>query len=121
MASTSFTSAGEKPNWASKLLRAHWVHPEVVVDVTYLTWTEGGLLRAVVSGAAAGQAGAGGRSVYPASTEAECVVDGELRMACPLTPSRSAQTGRPAPPFNRVAACIKKRATALDYFCHCRS
>jgi len=25
----------------------HWVRPEVVVEVTYLTWTEGGLLRAV--------------------------------------------------------------------------
>jgi ATP-dependent DNA ligase len=27
--------------------RVHWVRPEVVVEVTYLTWTEGGLLRAV--------------------------------------------------------------------------
>ena len=25
----------------------HWVCPKVVVEVTYLTWTEGGLLRAV--------------------------------------------------------------------------
>jgi hypothetical protein len=30
-----------------KLLKVHWVRPEVVVEVTYLTWTEGGLLRAV--------------------------------------------------------------------------
>ena len=30
-----------------KLSSVHWVRPEVVVEVTYLTWTEGGLLRAV--------------------------------------------------------------------------
>src|SRR5260370_40644869 len=30
-----------------ELLRVHWVLPEVGVEVTYLTWTEGGLLRAV--------------------------------------------------------------------------
>jgi len=30
-----------------ELSRVHWVQPEVVVEVTYLTWTEGGLLRAV--------------------------------------------------------------------------
>ena len=30
-----------------QLSRVHWVRPEVVVEVTYLTWTEGGLLRAV--------------------------------------------------------------------------
>jgi ATP-dependent DNA ligase len=30
-----------------KLSRVHWVRPEVVVEVTYLTWTEDGLLRAV--------------------------------------------------------------------------
>ena len=29
------------------LSRVHWVRPEVVVEVTYLTWTEGGLLCAV--------------------------------------------------------------------------
>src|SRR5262245_36028956 len=29
--------------------RVHWVRPEVVVEVTYLTWIEGGLLRAVLS------------------------------------------------------------------------
>src|SRR5215510_2647730 len=28
-------------------VRVHWVQPEVVAEVTYLTWTEGGLLRAV--------------------------------------------------------------------------
>jgi len=30
-----------------ELSRVHWVRPEVVAEVTYLTWTEGGLLRAV--------------------------------------------------------------------------
>ena len=30
-----------------KLSKVHWVRPEVAVEVTYLTWTEGGLLRAV--------------------------------------------------------------------------
>jgi len=30
-----------------ELSRVHWVRPEVVVEVTYLIWTEGGLLRAV--------------------------------------------------------------------------
>jgi DNA ligase D-like protein (predicted ligase) len=30
-----------------ELSRVHWVRPEVVVEVSYLTWTEGGLLRAV--------------------------------------------------------------------------
>ena len=30
-----------------ELSRVHWVRPEVVVEVTYLTWTEAGLLRAV--------------------------------------------------------------------------
>jgi bifunctional non-homologous end joining protein LigD len=32
---------------ALELSRVHWVRPDVVVEVTYLTWTEGGLLRAV--------------------------------------------------------------------------
>jgi bifunctional non-homologous end joining protein LigD len=32
---------------ALELSRVHWVRPELVVEVTYLTWTEGGLLRAV--------------------------------------------------------------------------
>ena len=30
-----------------ELSRVHWVRPEVVVEVAYLTWTEAGLLRAV--------------------------------------------------------------------------
>lgn len=30
-----------------ELSRVHWVRPEIVVEVTYLTWTEAGLLRAV--------------------------------------------------------------------------
>ena len=30
-----------------ELSRVHWVRPEIVVEVTYLTWTEGSLLRAV--------------------------------------------------------------------------
>jgi len=32
-----------------KLSRVHWVRPEVVVEVTYLTWTEDNLLRQVSS------------------------------------------------------------------------
>ena len=28
--------------------RVHWVRPEMVVEVSYLTWTEDGLLRQVV-------------------------------------------------------------------------
>ena len=30
-----------------QLSRVHWVRPEVVVEVTYLTWTEDNLLRQV--------------------------------------------------------------------------
>jgi hypothetical protein len=30
-----------------KLSRMHWVRPEVVVEVTYLTWTEDNLLQQV--------------------------------------------------------------------------
>jgi bifunctional non-homologous end joining protein LigD len=30
-----------------KLSRVHWVRPEVVIGVTYLTWTEDNLLRQV--------------------------------------------------------------------------
>jgi ATP-dependent DNA ligase len=30
-----------------ELSRAHWVKPELVVEVTYLTWTEDNLLRQV--------------------------------------------------------------------------
>ena len=30
-----------------ELSRVHWVKPELVVEVTYLTWTEDGLLRQV--------------------------------------------------------------------------
>ena len=30
-----------------QLSKVHWVRPEVVVEVTYLTWTEGNLLRQV--------------------------------------------------------------------------
>jgi len=30
-----------------KLSRVHWVRPEVVVEVTYLTWTDDNLLRQV--------------------------------------------------------------------------
>jgi hypothetical protein len=30
-----------------EMSRVHWVRPQVVVEVTYLTWTEGGLLQAV--------------------------------------------------------------------------
>jgi ATP-dependent DNA ligase len=31
-----------------ELARVHWVRPELVVEVTYLTWTDEGLLRHVV-------------------------------------------------------------------------
>src|SRR6195256_3762733 len=41
-----------------KLSKVHWVRPEVVVEVTYLTWTEGGLLRVV---SWTGQSARGGR------------------------------------------------------------
>jgi ATP-dependent DNA ligase len=30
------------------LSRVHWVRPEMVVEVSYLTWTDDGLLRQVV-------------------------------------------------------------------------
>ena len=30
------------------LSRVHWVRPEMVVEVSYLTWTEDGFLRQVV-------------------------------------------------------------------------
>ena len=30
------------------LSRVHWVRPKMVVEVSYLTWTEDGLLRQVV-------------------------------------------------------------------------
>ena len=30
------------------LLRVHWVRPEMVIEVSYLSWTEDGLLRQVV-------------------------------------------------------------------------
>ncbi|MEA3186733.1 MAG: bifunctional non-ous end joining protein LigD [Chthoniobacter sp.] len=30
------------------LSRVHWVRPELVAEVTYLTWTDDGLLRQVV-------------------------------------------------------------------------
>jgi len=29
-------------------IHVHWVRPEMVVEVSYLTWTEDGLLRQVV-------------------------------------------------------------------------
>ncbi len=48
-----------------KLSKVHWVRPELVVEVTYLTWTEDNLLRQVsISGPAGGQASAAGRAGY---------------------------------------------------------
>ncbi len=38
----------------------HWVRPELVVEVKYLSWTEDGLLRQVLRRRAGGQAGARG-------------------------------------------------------------
>ena len=41
-----------------KLSRVHWAKPKLVVEVTYLTWTEDNLLRAgLLSGATGRQAG----------------------------------------------------------------
>ena len=39
-----FAGMGGAPPFGSplKLSRVHWVRPEVVVEVAYLTWTEGG-------------------------------------------------------------------------------
>ena len=37
------------------LSRVHWVRPELVAEVTYLTWTADGLLRHVVSEGACGK------------------------------------------------------------------
>lgn len=54
-----------------KLSRVHWVRPEVVVEITYLTWTEDNLLRQVsYQGQRGGQAGAPGgpSNSAPAST-----------------------------------------------------
>ena len=38
------------PRFGSPLVvsRVHWVRPELVVEIKYLTWTEDGLLRQVV-------------------------------------------------------------------------
>ncbi len=53
-----------------QLSRVHWVRPEVVVEVTYLTWTEDNLLRQVVSGTAGGQARQAGRAACCPSASA---------------------------------------------------
>jgi ATP-dependent DNA ligase len=37
-----------KAAWQALLSRVHWVRPELVAEVTYLTWTADGLLRHVV-------------------------------------------------------------------------
>ena len=42
-------AAARHPIWvASGAIAGHWVRPELVVEVTYLTWTDDGLLRQVV-------------------------------------------------------------------------
>jgi ATP-dependent DNA ligase len=52
--SNPFPSSGESANFRLAgrrplvLSRVHWVRPELVVEVTYLTWTDDGLLRQVV-------------------------------------------------------------------------
>jgi bifunctional non-homologous end joining protein LigD len=54
-----------------KLSRVHWVRPEVVVEVTYLTWTEDNLLRqGLLPGPTRGQTSRAGRALYsaPAAT-----------------------------------------------------
>jgi DNA ligase D-like protein (predicted ligase) len=44
-----------------ELTRVHWVKPKLVVEVTFLTWTDDGFVAAGrVSGSAGGQAGSGG-------------------------------------------------------------
>src|SRR5262249_41445897 len=48
-------SSGEPVRIAAGLSRVHWVRPEMVVEVSYLTWSEDGLLRQV-SRRAGGQA-----------------------------------------------------------------
>ena len=52
-----------------RLSKVHWVRPEVVVEVTYLTWTEDNLLRQV-SYKAGGQASEAGRAGCSASAAA---------------------------------------------------
>jgi bifunctional non-homologous end joining protein LigD len=57
-----------------ELSRVHWVRPEVVVEVKYLTWTEGNLLRAVsYQGQRGGQAGEAGGTFYSTPSRAQCV------------------------------------------------
>jgi hypothetical protein len=52
-----------------KFSRVHWVRPEVVVEATYLTWTEDILLRQVsYQGQRGGQASKTGRAECPASS-----------------------------------------------------
>ena len=52
-----------------RLSKVHWVRPEVVVEVTCLTWTEDNLLRQV-SYKAGGQASEAGRAGCSASAAA---------------------------------------------------
>ena len=50
-----------------KLSRVHWVRPELVVEVTYLTWTEDNLLRQVSYQGQREDKPAARRAAYPAS------------------------------------------------------
>lgn len=55
-----------------KLSKVHWVRPVVVVEVTYLTWTEDNLLTAgVILGAPGGQTGKAGCSSSASSPLSE--------------------------------------------------
>jgi ATP-dependent DNA ligase len=51
-----------------KLSKVHWVRPKLVVEVTYLTWTEDNLLRQVSYQGERGQAGEPGGTRCAAST-----------------------------------------------------
>src|ERR1700756_4176105 len=44
-----YPAAARQPFWiAAGLSRVHWVRPELVAEVKFLTWTEDNLLRQVV-------------------------------------------------------------------------
>jgi hypothetical protein len=81
-----------------KLSRVHWVRPEVVVEVTYLTWTDDNLAPAgVVSGTARRQAGEAGGEACAASASTTGQVP---RFVGPLAPApmrRPADRGKAQP------------------------
>jgi len=61
-----------------ELSRIHWVRPEVVVEVNVPDLDRGPPpADGLIPGSARGQAGEAGRSVYAASSHAECIGDGQ--------------------------------------------